>query len=255
MDELVRIKRMKKNVKIVHDRLTSLAKKDPIFDDEINLYRLRIGVPATRKSMKPDYSFISKSKEDNLAVWNEVWNSSNLFEAKSQAIYFYQYKSLDQNEFNAIACWVKTCTCWEHSDDLAKIIAQVTEEHPEWTLNILRKWVKSKNSWQRRQSLVGLIEYARKRKKFLPFKVYIENVHNLLSDTDYYVQKAIGWTLREIYNAYPDECLKYKIKNLNSISSIAYSTATEKLKKQDKIRLNNLRKDSRNKSSSIKIAN
>ncbi len=237
-----------KNVKIVHDRLNDLAKKDPIFDEEIGLYRLRIGVPLARKCLKPDYSFISKSKENNLTAWNEVWNSSNLFEAKSQAIYYYQYKSLDQNEFKTIANWVKNCTCWEHSDDISKIIAQVTEEHPEWTLDILKKWVKSKNNWQRRQSLVGLIEYARKRKSFLPFKTYIENVHHLLNDTDYYVQKAIGWTLREIYNVYPEECLKYKTKHLNSISSIAYSAATEKLKKQDKVRLNNLRKNGRNKS-------
>ncbi len=81
--------------------------------------------------MKPDYTFIPKSNENNLKSWNEVWKKSNIFEAKSQAIYFYQYKKLNHGEFMTIIDWVADCTYWEHSDDLSKIIANVTKENPK----------------------------------------------------------------------------------------------------------------------------
>lgn len=231
-----------KNLKIVHKRLNSLTKNKPVFDDEVGLYRLRIGVPATRKSLYPDYSFISDSKKVNILNWNKIWNFSDLFEAKSQALYFYQYKSLDYIEFKTICTWVKTCTCWEHSDDLSKIIADVTEEHPDWTIGLLTKWVKSNINWQRRQSLIGLLEYSKKRKVFLPFETYIENIKSLLNDKDYYVQKAVGWTLREVYNIYPKKCLQFLKNNIHRIKPMAYSTATEKLDNVKKIKLNSLKK-------------
>ncbi len=58
----------------------------------------------------------------------------------------------------------------------------------------------------------------------------------------YYVQKAVGWALREIYNIYPVKCLSYQHKNLAAISAITYSAATEKLTKNDEIKINLLRK-------------
>jgi 3-methyladenine DNA glycosylase AlkD len=234
--------RMSNALTAVHTRLEKLISKVPKFDQTINLIRLRIGVPLVRKSLKPHYPFVSDSCEFNLASWNEVWKLSNIFEAKSQAIYFYQYKRISRREFEVIADWVSDCTCWEHSDDLSKIIASVTEENPKWSLPVLRRWVKSGNPWHRRQSLVGMIEYARKRQRFLPFNTYIKNIDPLLNDKDHYVQKAVGWTLREVYNAYPDECLKYQKLKIESISSIAYPAATEKMNSREKTVLNNLRK-------------
>ncbi|MBK9322909.1 MAG: DNA alkylation repair protein [Bdellovibrionaceae bacterium] len=172
----------------------------------------------------------------------EIWKQSNIFEAKSQSLYYYQYKRISLAEFKVIASWANTCTCWEHSDDLSKIIATVTEENPNWALPVLKKWVKSKNSWHRRQSMVGLIEYASKRKRFLPFDTYIENVDSLLTDPDYYVQKAVGWTLREIYNVYPEKCFQFQHEKIAQISSLAYSAATEKLACREKMQLNLMRK-------------
>lgn len=240
--------RMSKIISVVHERLADLSNRPRQFDQDIRLYRLRIPVPLVRKSMKPAYAFVSSDSDKNLNAWDELWNKSDLFEAKSQAIYFYQYKSITLSEFKVIASWVDQCSCWEHSDDLSKVIASVTEENPDWTMPLLNRWVKSKNPWHRRQSLVGMIEYSSKRKRYLPFETYIKNIDALLLDKDYYVQKAVGWILREVYNVYPEKCLKYQIKNLSTISAIAYSAATEKLKSQDKAKLNKLRKQLRAKS-------
>jgi 3-methyladenine DNA glycosylase AlkD len=97
------------------------------------------------------------------------------------------------------------CGCWEHCDDLAKIYATVVEANPSWSMPSLKKWNCSGNPWKRRQSMVSLIEYARKRTRLLPFAELIAFVEPLLDDDEDYVQKGLGWTVREIGNAYPEE--------------------------------------------------
>ena len=141
--------------------------------------------------------------------------------------------------------WINRVDCWEHSDDLSKIYAHTLENHPEWIVPVLEKWNKDENPWKRRQSIVSLIEYASKRKKVLPFSKLISFIDPLLSDKDYYVQKGIGWTLREVYNVYPKKTLTYLRKNLLNISSIAYSAATEKVEKEIKKEMNLKRKNNR----------
>jgi 3-methyladenine DNA glycosylase AlkD len=51
-----------------------------------------------------------------------------------------------------------------------------------------RKWNADRNPWKRRQSIVGLLEYAQKRKRVQPYKVLISFIEPLLDDEDYYVQ-------------------------------------------------------------------
>jgi len=67
----------------------------------------------------------------------------------------------------------------------------------------------------------------------------------LLNDDEYYVQKGIGWTLREIYNLYPEPTKNFIHENIQNISSIAYSAATQKLDKETKQQFNKYRKSQR----------
>jgi len=90
-----------------------------------------------------------------------------------------------------------------------------------------------------------LIEYASKRQRVLAFDVLIDSIENLLADDQYYVQKGLGWTLREIYNLYPALTLEYINSKLTLIHPIAYSAATEKLDPQIKAQLNRIRKEHR----------
>ncbi len=212
------------------------------------LFRHGITVPSIRKRLKAGYSFLDTDSDiNNLATWDYIWKKQNSFESMSMALYFYQHRSLAKKEYQTLKNWVDQCTCWEHSDDLSKIYAQVVEDNPSWILKDLRKWNKSKSSWKRRQSLVSLLEYSSKRKKVQPFNTMISFVKNLLDDEEYYVQKGLGWTLREIYNVYPKETIRFIEAKLGKISPIAYSAATEKIERSKKIKLNERRKSIRSK--------
>ena len=67
-------------------------------------------------------------------------------------------------------------------------------------------------------------------------------VEPLLDDVEYYVQKADGWTLREIYNVYPEEMTAFFKTRCLAIQPTAWSAATEKLDKKLKKSLNLERK-------------
>ncbi|MCO4784128.1 MAG: DNA alkylation repair protein [Candidatus Cloacimonetes bacterium] len=208
---------------------------------DLKVARLNIRVPVLRKLAKTRFSF-SKDADLSLQAWDYIWRNSPYFEAMSMALYNYQKRTLTQTEFSIVSQWVDRCSCWEHSDDLSKIYAQTLEENPTWVIPTLKSWNHSDNSWKRRQSLVSLLEYSSKRKIVLPFNDLISYVTPLLKDEEYYVQKGLGWTLREIYNVYPKDTLDFLTSNLNLLSSIAYSSSTEKLDKQTKSEFNLQRK-------------
>ena len=209
------------------------------------IVRLGIRVPDVRRAQKTGYSFSSAPAEEQLEIWDHIWRHSSYYEVMSQALYAYQHRQLTRVEIATIRQWVERCTCWEHSDDLSKIYATVVEENPSWMVPALKSWNRSNNAWKRRQSMVSLIEYASKRSRFLTFEQLIAFIEPLLGDEEYYVQKGLGWTLREIHNAYPDETADYFNRRALAIAPTAWSAATQKLKKADKARLNAARKAAR----------
>ncbi|PCJ16329.1 MAG: hypothetical protein COB02_16330 [Candidatus Cloacimonadota bacterium] len=213
------------------------------------IHRLNIRVPVLRKESKSKYSFSHLNKSQKIEIWDYIWKKTAIFEVMNIALYVYQKVSLNKNEFEYIITWVDKCDCWEHSDDLSKIYAQTLEENPTWILPYLKQWNKSTNLWKRRQSLVSLLEYSSKRKIILPFKELISFINPLLNDSEYYVQKAIGWTLREVYNVYPKQTTKYFKDKLLKLNPIAYSSSTEKLNKIIKSNFNLIRKNARLKKS------
>ena len=71
-------------------------------------------------------------------------------------------------------------------------------------------------------------------------------VKPLLKDSHVYVQKGVGWTLREMGNVYPAQTKKFVKQNCLKLSSIAFTTATEKWAEKEKAPLKQARKAVRN---------
>lgn len=190
---------------------------------------LGLSVPQSRSALKSGYSFLKSEPEVVLQAFDYIWKHGQFFEEMSQSVYFYEKKSLSVNEFKTISGWIEKCDNWAHSDGLSSIYARALEEMPEVVLPLLQKWNSSNNPWKRRQSVVSLLYYARLRKRVLPFKVLISMVEKLLCDKEYYVQKGVGWTIREIYNCYPELTSEFIEKNLSQIAPAAWQATSEKL--------------------------
>jgi len=64
----------------------------------------------------------------------------------------------------------------------------------------------------------------------------------LLADGEYYVQKGVGWALRELRNVYPKEAHAYLLKHIRTVSPIAFTIAIEKVGEAERAKLKALRK-------------
>lgn len=200
---------------------------------------------AQRKLFKQGYSFSNNDSFKQLNIWDYIWNNSSDFWIKIQAFLFCesQMKNKDFliNSWDTIKNWQTQVDNWGHCDGLSKIYTKILELSPGKVLKQLKIWNKSKNQWDKRQSLVSLLYFSRTKNTILDFEIIIQFIDNLLIDKEYYVQKAVGWSLKESYNVYPKETLNYLEKNIKNISSIAFSPATEKLQKHEKEKLKKIR--------------
>lgn len=205
-----------------------------------------------QKSLARNQYGLREKPNELLAVFNTIFTSSDVFEIKNSALLFVDrhYKKFTPTQLMAeMLDWVNYVDNWAHSDYLSKFYSRFIEDEnsrPKF-LPHLKKWNSHPNKWKRRQSLVALLYYSRTKKGHLPFRSIIEFVDPLLSDPEYFVQKGVGWTLRETYNIYPDQTFKYLVKNHSKVSSVAFSAACEKMNNKQKTLLKNKRKSYRSK--------
>ena len=193
---------------------------------------LGLKVPQVTQVKKGGFSFADLAAKDQLAIWDFIWSKSDCYEAMCLPLNHYGDKKRVPElkaAWPKIKRWVKRIDNWAHSDSLSSIYARILEEDPQLVLPTLKTWSSSKNPWERRQSIVSLIYYSAARKRVLPFKTIAQMVTAQLDHDDYYVQKGVGWTLRELGNVYPDETLAYVRRHLARLSAAAFSAATEKM--------------------------
>ena len=203
-------------------------------------------VPLHRKLFRKGYSFSKLPTSEQLIIWEYIRKNSSDFWVSGHAFLYIESKMKDKefliDSWKTLKKWQKEVDNWGSCDGMAKIYTKILEVIPDEVLPQLKKWNRSASPWDRRQSVVSLLYFSRTKKVVLPFKTIITLINRLLDDKEYYVQKGVGWSLKELYQVYPKETLEYLEKNIKRISAVAFSPATEKLKKKEKEKLKKLRK-------------
>jgi len=235
-----------KYTKEVEDTLNRLSlKNDKAKADKLkkyigtNLNVLGLVTKIQIDTHKLGFTFYSEEKEKTFLIFSAIYKQSSIFEVKNQAFIFlnkyHKHISL-KTQLKTLPTWVKHVDNWAHSDSLSKYLTRLVEDDSTKIemLSIIKKWNKSKNLWERRQSLIALYYYARTKKKHIDFELTHELVLPLLNDKEYFVQKAVGWTLRESYNVHPTQTFKFIEEHVKNISPTAFTTCLEKMTEKQK---------------------
>jgi len=215
---------------------------------EIEIITSKAGetVPLQRKAFNTGFSFSLLTFGEQLEIWNYIWTNTKVYRTEMFCLYFLEEHIKNKEEmlttWSTIKLWQDKINRWETSDSISKIYAQLVEYDAALILPTYKKWNTSKNPWHRRQSIVGLLYYSAHRKHYLPFQVLIDLVAPLISDKAYYVEKGVGWTLREIGNIYPKEQEEFLFENATKICAYGYSAGTEKWDKTKREKLKEIRK-------------
>jgi len=107
--------------------------------------------------------------------------------------------------------------------------SRLLERHPKQVYFQLQRWNKTDDEWLRRLSLVSLIHYTGKNAVFLPPEKVLPLVENCLNDNRYFLQKAVGWVLREMEHVYPDLIRSFIKEHAARMGSIEFSRSIERL--------------------------
>ncbi|MFT6071250.1 MAG: 3-methyladenine DNA glycosylase AlkD [Bacteriovoracaceae bacterium] len=201
-----------------------------IYNTELEVWFL--STPKQRELHKRGFSFSKEPHHIQKRIWKFIWNKSNVFEVKTQSLFYYQSRRSDvdfERYFIDLKAMVGGIENWAHSDVYSDCLSRILEANPKKVMPTLEKWNKSMNPWKRRQSLVSLFYYQSLRKTYPPKTKVFKFIKELLKDEMYYVQKGVGWTLRESIQAYPKETYAFVEKHLEDLSSIAFTTVMEKV--------------------------
>ncbi len=195
-----------------------------------------IRLPYLRAIYKKGFSFSHKSHEAQSKIWNSIWRKSPIHEVMHLPLFYFEERKhkLTPKDWKLLTTWISRIDGWEHSDMLSKIYSFLLERFPKLVYPTLKQWNHSPNPWKRRNSIVPLILYASPKRTYLPASHILPLVKSLLKDTDPYVQKAVGWTLRECHTLYPKETLTFFHTHTRTLSAIAFSYATERLTPSEK---------------------
>lgn len=211
------------------------VKTDLRWQNYINTQHITLGIKTAlqRQIAKEGFEELkSLTLEDQLLLLFELFKESNIFEIKNQCLMFLDLRKkrvLKSIHWLVLKEWVKYVDNWAHSDGLSSIFTIMLQDDLKLIYHQLQSWNKSKNPWERRQSLVCLFYYSRTRKKFLAFEESIVLITNLLDDKEYYVQKGLGWALREASNVYYEYTYDFIQQNIKQLKPAAYSAAIENL--------------------------
>lgn len=214
---------------------------------EQRMRKTAFSAPAWRAAYKKGYSFSALPFEEQLEIWSYIWkNAGNGYWTRIQPVFFCETFMTKKEKLVAswetLRHWQDDVDHWGYCDSLSKIYTKTLELLPAEVYAQLVKWNTDKDLWKRRQSLVSLLYYSRTKKIVLPYGDIIRLIDPLLEDEEYYVQKGVGWALREVNNVYPKETGKFLDQHIRRISAIAFTAATEKIDAAVKEKLKQKRK-------------
>lgn len=172
----------------------------------------------------------NKTGDEQWSIWLDLFYSSQLFDIKNIALIGLSSPALKKASFVHVKDLIQLANHvdnWAISDSLSSLLASVFEHQPRTLWSTYQTWNRSQNPWLRRQSLVGIYCYARLRKTHWPAKKSLKLVKALLLDPHVYVQKGVGWTLREIDRIDSKAQRSFVEKNLNQISPEAWFATRE----------------------------
>jgi 3-methyladenine DNA glycosylase AlkD len=121
---------------------------------------------------------------------------------------------------------------WDTIDYIASNLVGVHfQKYPELIIPNTERWMQSGNIWLQRISLLFQLKYRTKTDVDLMTR-YIEQ---LLGSKEFFINKAIGWILREYSKTNPDWVVRFVKNNEHKLAGLSRREALKWLERKEKI--------------------
>ena len=160
---------------------------------------LGVKTPARRKLAKTFF----KQQTDSVIDWNfinEAWN--NPYRELQYASLDYlesRKKLLIPSDLSHLKKLAQTKSWWDTIDFLDRLVGSIIARFPE-TKEIILAWSRDEDIWLRRLA----IDHQLLRKEETDTELLEKILVNDLGQTEFFINKAIGWALRDYSKTNPD---------------------------------------------------
>jgi 3-methyladenine DNA glycosylase AlkD len=204
------------------------------------------------------YGLDQKTSESQRDKWLEQWRgeftlddflrlgdkliATGKYEEASMAIAFIssQKEHFTAETFDRLGSWLENYIInWAHTDILSGRVLFHFITDNIIKLESLKGWTKSPSKWKRRSIPVTLIDIL---KTDVSLERLLNTIEPLMLDSDKFVQKGLGWFLREAWKIYKKETEDFLLEWKDTCGRIIIQYATEKMDKDEKSRFKRSKK-------------
>lgn len=210
-------------------------RENPVFAEKMSAYMRHkfeyFGLMAEeRKALQKEFFPRMNLELNETQRWElvrELWEKP-----QRECIYFaidwintFQPKTYHKSDIDEIHFLLTNQSWWDSVDALASnVLGKYNFQFPENRNTWLEVWRESDNFWLRRSCIIHQLKYKDKTDFDLLKSLIIENKH----DKEFFIQKAIGWSLRQ-YAKFEPELVKEFVETEN-ILGLAKREALKHLK-------------------------
>ena len=168
--------------------------------------------PEARKSKEIDWEFIEN-----------CWNKEER-EFQYAVVYYLKaiQRFLKREDISRLKYLIVTKSWWDTVDLLAKVVGSLViciEGYDQ----IMLEWSKDNNMWLKRVAILYQLSLKEKVDEIILDKILVNN----LGDIEFFINKAIGWALRD-YSKYNPEWVKEFIrKNKDNMANLSIREASK----------------------------
>lgn len=94
---------------------------------------------------------------------------------------------------------ITTRSWWDSVDSIAPIVGELARRYPEIIEENIDSWSVNDNFWLRRSAILFQLKYKQQTNETLLYEYIVKNADS----KEFFIQKAIGWALREYSKTNP----------------------------------------------------
>ena len=181
---------------------------------------------ATRTEIYKKY--FPDARKTKTIDWNFVESCWNKEEREFQYVVVYYLKTmqkfLKRDDISRLKFLIVTKSWWDTIDLLAKVVGSLVIRF-EGLDQLMLEWSKDSNIWLRRVAMLHQLSFKEKVDKELLEKILLAN----LDDNEFFINKAVGWALRDYSKFNPEWVTKFIEKNRENMTNLSLREASKYL--------------------------
>ena len=184
-----------------------------------------LGVRATTRT-EIYKKYFPDTRKTKIIDWDFVESCWNKEEREFQYVVVYYLKAmqkfLKREDISRLKYLIVTKSWWDTVDLLAKVIGSLVIRIEGYD-QIMLEWSKDSNIWLKRVAILYQLSLKDKVDEIILDKVLVNN----LSDSEFFINKAIGWALRDYSKYNPEWVREFIKKNKDNMASLSIREASK----------------------------